>query len=239
MHLESRRRFLLLAFWPFTALVLFLDSRALGGESATGQWIAGLITPFFLFAIMGCLTPRQKLTLALWVPISAFGEGLFSLIFKLYTYRLGGVPLYVPFGHSILLGTAWLMVEEPWFKNRQIFFRNGLVLFHAALIAGALWLFGDTLSVLCGAIFCWVWWRKQFQPVFLVVGVLVLYIEILGTGWQCWAWRPEIYGALRTANPPVGAFAMYILGEIAAIRMAGKILPVLKRRWPGVLEPAT
>ena len=226
-----RRRFLLLAFWPFTALILFLDSRGQGGVSATGQLVADVITPLFLLGVMSCCAPRQKLTLALWVPISAFGEGLFSLVFKLYAYRLGTVPFYVPFGHSILLGTAWLMVEEPWFESRKIIFRDGLVLFHVALIAGALLLFGDTLSVLWGAIFCWAWWRKKYHPVFLVVGVLVLYVEILGTGWQCWAWRPEIYGALRTANPPVGAFAMYILGEVAAIRMAGRLAPVLKRKW--------
>jgi hypothetical protein len=119
--------------------------------------------------------------LALFVPLSALAEGLFSLIFGLYQYRLGGVPLYVPFGHSILLGVAWILTEEPWLAKREQLTKVGLLAFHGGFIIGALWLFHDVLSFLWGLMFWFVWVRKGRRSVFLVVGVLVLYIEILGT----------------------------------------------------------
>lgn len=224
------RRLLLLFFWPLTALILFLDSRSFGGETATGQWISNAITPLYLAAVMSQLKPRQQLILALFVPISALGEGLFSLIFGLYRYRLGMVPLYVPFGHSILLGTAWIFAEESWLVNRERLTKIGLVGFHAGLIFGSLVLFRDVLSFLWGLMFCVVWTRKGSSSVFLIVGVLVLYVELVGTACGCWRWQPLAFGAIPTFNPPVGAFACYILGELAAIRAAQSVSPRLKTR---------
>ncbi len=179
---------------------------------------------------MSQLKPRQQLVLALFVPLSALGEGLFSLVFGLYRYRLDGVPLYVPFGHSILLGTAWMLAEEPWLLQRERLAKFGLATFHAGLIVGALLLFHDALSFLWGLMFCVVWTRKGQHSVFLIVGVLVLYVEIIGTAYHCWTWRPLAFGVIPTFNPPVGAFACYILGELGAIRAAQIVSPHLKAR---------
>src|SRR5215218_1119366 len=88
---------LILAFWPLTALVLFADSRA-----ADLQTVSNVLAPLFLLALMSRMPPDRRLLAALFVPISAAGEGLFSLIFALYYYRVEVAPLYVPFTHAIL-----------------------------------------------------------------------------------------------------------------------------------------
>jgi hypothetical protein len=59
-HLRFRRP-LLLIFWPLTALILYLDGRAFGGETSTSQWISNAIAPLFLFAVMRQLKPSQQL----------------------------------------------------------------------------------------------------------------------------------------------------------------------------------
>lgn len=225
------RRPLLIVFWPLTALILWFDGRVFNGEMARGQWLSNVVTPLFLIGVMSQLRPRQALVLALFVPLSALGEGLFSLVFGLYRYRLETVPLYVPFGHAILLGMAWLMVEETWVARRERTVVIALALFHGGLIFGALLLFRDVLSLLWGVMFWFVWTRHKRRGVFLVVGVLVLYIEILGTAFGCWKWRPLAFGLVPTWNPPVGAFACYILGELGAIRAARIVAPILKPQW--------
>jgi len=224
------RRPLLIVFWPLTALILWFDGRVFNGEMARGQWLSNIVTPFFLAAVMSQLKPRQALVLALFVPLSALGEGLFSLVFGLYRYRLETVPLYVPFGHSILLGMAWIIAEESWVARRERTVVIALSVFHGGLILGALLLFHDVLSLLWGVMFWFVWTRHRRRGVFLVVGVLVLYIEILGTAFSCWKWRPLAFGLVPTWNPPVGAFACYILGELGAIRAARIVAPILRPR---------
>ncbi|CDN10836.1 hypothetical protein RintRC_1894 [Richelia intracellularis] len=59
---------------------------------------------FLLFA----LNPKQRLMGIIFVPFSVVGEYVFSLILEMYHYRLGGVPMYVPFGHAILFSVGVL-----------------------------------------------------------------------------------------------------------------------------------
>ena len=57
-----------------------------------------------------------------------------------------------------------------------------------------------------------------------------LYVEIVGTAFGCWKWQPAAFGLIPTFNPPVGAFACYILGELGAMRAARMVSPLLKAR---------
>jgi hypothetical protein len=219
---------LLIAFWPLTALVLFADSVALAGHSLGGQWITNLLAPLFLLGLMRPLPPDRQLVAALFVPIAAAGETVFSLVFGLYTYRLGGVPPYVPFGHAILLGIGLLLADLPFVLRHARPIRVALIAFHGGLIGGA-GLLGDSLSVLFGLVFFLVLWRKRGQLLYLIIGVLVLYIELLGTAWGCWTWGPAPWGVLHTLNPPVGAFACYVLADILALKSAAWVAPRLAR----------
>lgn len=187
---------------------------------------------------MSQMRPSQKLTVALFVPLSALGEAIFSLVLGLYSYRLEAVPLYVPFGHSILLGVGLLWAQTRWIESREKMVTTALLLLHGGLIGGALFLFGDSFSALSGLIFLLVWARTGRKSLFLLVGVLVLYIEILGTFWGCWLWHPAPFGLLKTLNPPVGAFAFYIVGDWVAFQAARILTPKLLRWRDGRRERA-
>ncbi len=56
----------------------------------------------------------------------------------------------------------------------------------------------------------------------------MLYIELVGTALGCWAWVPSPYPLLHATNPPVAAFPCYLVGELAAIRLAEALR---RRRW--------
>ena len=211
---------LLFSFWPVTAFVLFCDSRAASALYPQSQWLSNLVAPLFLLALMGKMPPQRQLLLVLFVPLSAIGEGVFSLLLGLYQYRNGGVPIYVPFGHSILLATGLLLTDSHFVQQNERRLCNGLLLFHGALIAATLFFRGDTLSSLFAVLFVAIMRGQCKRPFYLILGLLVLYVEILGTFWGCWAWDAQPFGVLRTTNPPPGAFTCYVIGDMIAIQIA-------------------
>jgi hypothetical protein len=163
----------------------------------------------------------------LFIPISAVGEGLFSLVFGLYRYRLGGVPIYVPFGHAMLLSVGFLVASSAFVERYQRQVRRSLLIFHVSLIGGCFLLFGDTLSLVFIGAFLMLLRRNAFRPdaltFYVIMGVIVLYIEILGTSWGCWAWKSASWG-LHATNPPTGAFACYVIGDIVAMKCAARLM---------------
>ena len=226
-------RLLLFLFWPLTAFILFCDSRVVAEQGWNGQLLGNLLAPAFLLALMSQMPPQRRLVAAVFVPLSAIGEGIFSLVFGLYGYRLGGVPVYVPFGHSILLCIGLMLADSDFVMRHERRVRSTLICFHGGLIAGALLLFNDTLSAIWGIGFFALLHRSRGRVLYLIIGVLVLYIEILGTVWGCWVWRPAPFGVLHTTNPPTGAFACYVVAEIIAMKFAVRLELLLARRRAG------
>jgi hypothetical protein len=225
-RLPSLRVWLMLVFWPLTAFILWLDGSAVSGGEMNGQFFANLLAPLFLALLVAQLPPPRRLSALLFVPLSAFGEWLFSIGFGLYDYRLGEVPIYVPFGHAILLSIGLLLAESEFVRTHERRLRLGLASFHFALILAAwLWL-GDVLSLLWGAAFAVLFFSKHrsAQSTFpLILGVLVLYIELLGTRFGCWNWKPLAWNLVPTWNPPVGAFACYVVGDLHALSCARRL----------------
>lgn len=216
-------KLLLWTFWPLTAAVLYCDSRVVALADARGQWLSNLLAPAFLSLMMSRMAPRRRLQVALFVPLSAIGEILFSLVFRFYQYRLDMVPLYVPFGHSILMSTGLLYADTAFVQRHRRTVQNGLLAFHGTLIAGTLLLRGDTLSTLFTVCFLLLLRKRYAHPFYLILGVLVLYVELLGTYWGCWTWQPDPFGFLHTTNPPPGAFTCYVIGDIGAIAIAHRV----------------
>ncbi len=226
----SRCHWLLIAgFVPIVLFALGADSRLLLASGFDGQILANLAAPLYLLAALRGLRRDQQLMALVFVPFSALGEYLFSLGFELYTYKGGTIPFYVPFGHAILFSTGLVIAELPLVKHNEARVRAGLLVVHAALFAGAVVLLGDSLSALFGAVFLLILRRKGAQPFYLIMGMLVLYIELLGTALGCWVWEPVPFGVLRTTNPPVGAFVCYVIADILVIKID---------RWVGRLHPA-
>lgn len=226
------KNLLLFAFWPVTALVLYCDSANIAQVSAYGQWFSNGLAFLYLGGLISQMPWQRRVLAIIFVPLSAVGEIIFTMLLGLYHYRGGSIPLYVPLGHSILLSIGLGIGESEFAKLHQARLQLGLILFHAALIGSALILFGDTLSaILVTAFFAMLRYIPR-RTTYLVIGILVLYIELLGTMWRCWTWSLTPFGSIHTTNPPTGAFACYVIADLIAVKCA----TLIEARWFGRLN---
>ena len=89
----------LLAAIAILALGLWADIHVdLPGQLAIGA----LVWVLFLALIAPLPAPERRFYLAC-VAIATAGELFLSLVWGLYTYRLGNVPMFVPPGHALML----------------------------------------------------------------------------------------------------------------------------------------
>ncbi len=184
--------------------------------------LANVLTiSYFLMMLFG-LTPRQRLMALVFVPFSLAGEYVFSILFDLYSYRLDHIPVYVPFGHAILFSVGTLICELRIVRQYEEQLRPFFIWLSVTLLTLVVTLFHDTLSAVFALVFLWVLRRKGYNTLYFIMGLLVIYIELLGTSWGCWTWKPQPIDAfswLHAANPPIGAFVCYVLGDIGVIKM--------------------
>lgn len=206
-----------IGFLPILAAVLGADSMQLAGLGYHTQWLAdGLAIAYFGLMLWG-LRPQERWIAIAFVPFSAVAEYLFSQVFELYLYRLGMVPLYVPFGHAILFSTGLVLTDLIGAQRQTL--RWGLLTLHLLLFTVAIALWHDGLSAILALIFAWIVQRKGVRLLYGVMGVLVLMVELIGTSLGCWVWEPSMWGWLHTTNPPVGAFVFYVLGDLAGFKL--------------------
>jgi hypothetical protein len=230
-----------LAFVPFTTLMLFLDSRAVAGAGYDGQLLANLVVPAYLLLLTRAAPRDLRLMMVLIVPLSLAGEVLFSLLLDLYLYKVDQVPVYVPFGHAVVFSTGWLVSRTEAVERHGRAIQRALLPFYGLLLAGAVLWRGDTLSILLGLICALALWRKRAQPLYLIMGLLVLYVELAGTAFGCWAWQARPLGLFETTNPPVGAIVFYILGDmltLRALRGARRLRARFRSLSGGIAQPA-
>ena len=169
------RRFILISFLPLSAMVLAVDSQQLVvAQKIDGQPFANLfIISYFLLLLFG-LRPNQRLMALIFVPFAAIGEGIFSLLFGLYIYRLEMVPLYVPFGHGVLFSMGLLVAELQIIRQHKERIKPVLISVFCLLFSGAILLLHDSLSAIFGLVFLWVLRRKGYQTLYFIMGLLVL-----------------------------------------------------------------
>jgi len=130
---------LIIGFWPIVLFALFNDSAWLYAQSFNGQIISNIAAPLYFGLMLYHLRPDQRLIALVFVPFSALGEYVFSLLLELYSYKFEAIPIYVPFGHAILLSTGLLISELAWVKQREKQLRWSLLLGHVSLFIGAVW----------------------------------------------------------------------------------------------------
>jgi hypothetical protein len=222
-----RRQILIAAFVPLVVDTLGADSRLLLDMGINGQLFSNIAGPLYLLLVLSGLRPDQRLMALIFVPFSAVGEYLFSLIFQLYQYKFGTVPFYVPFGHAILFSTGLLIADLPIVQTYERQVRLVLLAVHLTLFSGALLVFHDSLSAIFGILFVIILRRKRAGPFYLLMGILVLYIELVGTLLGCWVWNPTPWGILHTTNPPVGAFVCYVIADILVMKMSRRLTSVM------------
>lgn len=183
------------------ALGLIVDQHGgIAGQLAVSVCIWGV---FFRLLRTG---PRQWcLPLYACLVWATAGEIFLSLVWGLYTYRLGNIPLFIPPGHVLLFYFGLVLAPRVP--------RAFVVLVSAAAVgyAAFAWIKGfDTISVALVVVFLLFMLHAEGRRLYALMFVASLILELYGTWIGNWVWHRDVpYMYLNSANPPIAAGAFY------------------------------
>ncbi|MDP2399095.1 MAG: hypothetical protein Q8M53_12180 [Burkholderiales bacterium] len=187
-----------------------------------GQPAVSLATWGMLLWWMARSAPPARLSLAICVVYATLGEIVLSLVWGLYEYRLGNVPLFVPPGHALLfvLGIRLAMRLPDWVTWV-------IPATAAPLVLALAWTGTDTLGLPLFALLLACMALSRARKLYAVMFLLALAMEIYGTALGNWRWHAEVPGlGLHTLNPPLSAGAFYCVLDLLVVGTAA----LLRRR---------
>ena len=201
---------LLLAAVAILALGLWADIHV----DLPGQLAIGALVWALTLALLAPLPAGERHFYLACIAIATAGELFLSLVWGLYTYRLGNVPLFVPPGHALMLMLGLgLSQRMPDTAARAILGSAGAYTVMAALYGL------DTLAVpLYLLLAVSVLSLPSHTRLFASSFVLTLTLELYGTALGNWVWDREVpWVGLVTTNPPAIAGAFYCTLHALAI----------------------
>jgi hypothetical protein len=173
--------------------------------------------------------PNERRQVWSMVGIATCVELLSSMVWVLYSYRWGNVPLFVPSGHGLLYLFALRAARAPLMVN------HGRSVGYVALGCATLWAIGglvvgsftgrpDVLGALLWPIFVWLM-RKPSAAVYTASFFVTSILELLGTGFGNWTWAGTVTH-LPAGNPPSVIAGGYCVLDLASAK-AASFLPTL------------
>ena len=212
---------------PLALLVGLTIALGLVADRFGGAWGQPLVS-LWAWGLCGMLLWRERA----WRPrllaclvIATAGELVLSLVWGLYDYRLGNLPLFVPPGHVLLY---WLGLRlADGLPLRLLRATPWLALAAVSLLALARldWL-GPPLLLIFLACLRWGPAPRLYVTMFL----LSLAMELWGTALGNWAWRGVLPGlGWPVANPPLAAGAFYCVLDL----LSEKAAPLRRRLATG------
>jgi hypothetical protein len=211
------------AMAAITLLGLWFDS--LSGIRL--QLLFALCAWIFLAIAFRYQSADRRAQVTVVVLVATCAEIIGSIIWGVYTYRLGNLPLFVPPGHGLVYLTGVAISDTSWFRRRpRVLINTALVLALGWAILGLTVLPATDVSGAIGA---------TTLAIFLIVGrapaiyagvfLAVAFLEIYGTAMGTWTWAAEVPGlGMPQGNPPSGAASGYVFFDIAALALAPYVL---------------
>jgi hypothetical protein len=218
------------AVTAFFAVALAVDQVVGRG----GQAVLGLATAALLLAGCRRLSAERRAQVLVVVAVATCFEVLGSIVWGVYRYRLGNLPLFVPPAHGLVYLTG-LQVSRLELVRRyeRAFVWLILALGVAWAAIGVSGVLGrvdaiGAFGILVFSVYLFVGPAPTvYGGVFLAVAALELYGTAIGT----WRWAAVVPGlGLPDGNPPSGAASGYVLFDIAAMALAPVIVGALRRR---------
>lgn len=151
--------------------------------------------------------------------LSYIGELIFCKLLGMYDYRTEFIPLYVPFGHAIVYASGYIFAHTQWAVKNDQLLRKFFAVFFSVLFLSVGVLLGDIFTLVFGLLFFALMKRKRWQNLYYFIALCVIFIELVGTYFQCWTWIPKTFGVIPAANPPVGAVFFYAGGDVLLVKI--------------------
>lgn len=202
-----------------------------------GQAVLGVLTAAVLVVASRPLSVEERFQVGGVVVVATFFEVIGSVIWGLYRYRLGNLPLFVPPGHGLVYVTGL------YISRLTVVVRHERGFVRAALALGVLWglaglsgvlgrvdVFG-AVGVACLSAFLI---RGPAPSVYAAVFVVVAWLEWYGTALRIWGWAEVLpWVGIPDGNPPSGAASGYVLFDILAMALAPRVTSARRRRSAG------
>ncbi|MCC6531889.1 MAG: hypothetical protein IT531_05015 [Burkholderiales bacterium] len=212
----------------FAALIAGVIAGGLVLDGGAHAWSQPLvdIAAWAVFALLIARSARpDRIAYLACLAFAAAGEVLLALVWGIYDYRLGNLPLFVPPGHVLLYALGvWLSARMP---IRAVEISSLLV----ACTALGLALDGrDQLSLPLAVMFVLCVRYGPAPRLYAVMFVLALALELLGTGLGNWSWRALTpWFGWSALNPPFAAGAFYCMLDLLVTRVRPRSPSVLAR----------
>jgi hypothetical protein len=222
--------------WVFSAFVVAFFLAVFRIDVAVGlhgQLILGAATWLVFAVALRPLTPEGRLRALLVVVAATCMEVVGSIIWGVYSYRLGNLPLFVPPGHGLVYLTGLRLTETQLVSRHQRAFAAGVAAVAVAWAVAGLTLLPrvDASGALGMAVFLVFLFRGRAPALYGAVFLVVAVLEISGTAVGVWAWKDVVPGLqLPSGNPPSGAASGYVLFDIVAIAVTARLLQLFQAR---------
>jgi hypothetical protein len=206
-------------FTVFTILALGIDSVFFTQQFFDARAIANVAAIGYFFLLFFSAEIYLRKLMLVMVFLSYIGELIFCKLLGMYNYRTELIPLYVPFGHAIVYASGYIFAHTQWaVKNDQLLRKFFAVFFSVLFLAVGVFL-GDIFTVVFGLLFFALMKRKRWQNLYYFIALCVIFIELVGTYFQCWTWIPKTFGVIPAANPPLGAVFFYAGGDVLLVKI--------------------
>ncbi len=219
-HQTKRQLTLAVFFTIFTIVALGIDSVFFTQTYFDARQITNvLVVIYFAMLFVASNAPLRKLMFVM-VFLSYVGELLFCKVLEMYAYRTNAIPLYVPFGHAIVYASGYIFSQTQWAISKEKQLRSFFAVFFVLLFLSVGIFCNDKFSLLFGVLFFVLLKRKHWQNLYYFIALCVIFIELAGTYFGCWAWTPKTFGVIPAANPPMGAVFFYAGGDVLLVKIS-------------------
>jgi hypothetical protein len=186
-----------------------------------GQLLVSAATWLVCAALLARTERDTRHALFACLVFATAGEVFLSLVWGLYQYRLGNIPLFVPPGHVLLFFLGMRLASR--IPDGGEWCVAALALPVVALFA---WSGRDTLGPLLFALFIGCMLLSPSRKLYATMFVLSLAMELYGTWMGNWVWDARVpWLGLTADNPPLAAGAFYCVLDLLVVSLMKWLQP--------------
>jgi hypothetical protein len=202
---------------------------------AYAQDLASFLIIITFIAVYKRSAKRVREIMIIGLAVGFVGEFILSKGLGFYYYRLDNIPLWVGFGHSLLFALVHRIIRVPHVIRHKSNIIPSIIVFVIIFSGLKLYFENDWFGFLCSAAFLLLLIKmKKSRLFFLVMFVIVSYIEIVGTTTLSWYWSPtvmNIKGFIPSANPPSGIPLFYFIFDFVVLHIYLYKTPLTKEKY--------
>ncbi len=216
MSSTIRRR--LASRWGYAVALTALTLLALEIDRSGHEWVASAMAWASLAGALWAASRTERVQVLVAVVVATGFELFFAILWGLYVYRRGDLPLFVPAGHGLIYLSALRLSGTRLVGSRG--FRLVAVLIAATWAIGGVTLAAtpDVLGLTLLPSLAWCLLRTRRGAIYAGCFVASTALELIGTRLGTWTWRGHapLLG-IGVGNPPSAIAAGYCVLDMTVL----------------------